>query len=184
MDWHLILGISAGLIAIGATVPYILSIVRGETRPNVVSWSLWTVIVLITALAQVSAGASWSILLLIGTLIANFSVLVLCVFGYGYRKFELADKICLALALVALLFWWVTSNPVVAIILAVTADGIAYLTTYLKVYRNPSSESYFYWAILVVADVLALLSVTTINIANALFPISYAIFNCAVLIVG
>src|SRR3989344_5247088 len=142
MDWHLILGISAGLIAIGATVPYILSIIRGETRPNVVSWSLWTIIVLVTAV----------------------------------------DKICLFLALAAIVFWWITSNPVIAILLAVIADGIAYIPTYAKTYQEPKSEPFFYWGVLVCADILAVFSSTIFNAANVLFPISYGILNTLVLV--
>ena len=184
MDWHVIIGALAGLISIGATIPYLRDIVRGDTRPNVVSWSLWTIVVLITAFAQVSAGASWSLFLLIGSSIANISVVVLCILGYGYRRFELADKICLVLAFAALLFWWITSNPVIAIVLAVTADGIAYIPTYAKVYKHPKSETHLYWAILTFADMLALISVTKMSMANSLFPISYAVFNALVVVVG
>lgn len=184
MDWHVIVGALAGFISIGATIPYLRDIVRGDTRPNVVSWSLWTIVVLITAFAQVSAGASWSLLLLIGSSIANISVVTLCILGYGYNKFELTDKICLVLAFAALLLWWITSNPVVAIILAVAADGIAYIPTYVKVYKYPQSETHLYWIILTVADILAFVSVTKMSAANSLFPVSYAIFNFAVVFVA
>ena len=182
MDWHLILGISAGLIAIGATVPYILSIIRGETRPNVVSWSLWTIIVLVTAVAQISAGASWPLMLLIGSTVANLAVVFLCSIGYGYSEFKNVDKICLFLALAAIVFWWITSNPVIAILLAVIADGIAYIPTYAKTYQEPKSEPFFYWGVLVCADILAVFSSTIFNAANVLFPISYGILNTLVLV--
>jgi len=182
MDWHLAIGGGAGLIAIVATIPYLRDVLRGKARPNTVSWTIWTAVVLITAIAQISAGASWSFFLLVGSTIANVAVLSLCIFGYGYKKFEVTDRICLSLACAALFFWWITSNPVVAILFAVAADGIAYVPTYVKIYREPKSDSYFYWATLVVADVMALVSVTTFNMANILFPISYGLFNGMILV--
>ncbi len=184
MDWHGAFGAAAGIIVVVAVIPYLRDIVRGEARPNVVSWSLWTVVVTITALAQVSAGASWSFLILLGSLLACLAVLSLCFLGYGYRKFETADAICFLLACLALLFWWMTANPVVAIFFAIAADAIAYVPTYVKVYREPESESYFYWSALVAADVLGFISVFGGTPANTLFPLSYGLLNSAVLIVA
>lgn len=183
MDWHFALGIAAGLIATGAIIPYLRDMVRGTTRPNIISWLIWTAVVSITAIAQVNAGASWSLFLLVGTILANLSVLALCLRGYGYRKVEVIDMVCLAFGVAAILFWWLTSNPITAIVLAVLADAIAYIPTYAKVRRHPDSEAQIYWAALVFADILALLSVTAFTLANTLFPITYGLLNLGVLAV-
>src|SRR3989344_3191928 len=101
MDWHVVIGVLAGLLQIGVTVPYILSILRSTTRPNIVSWSLWTLTLLITIEAQVTAGASWPLLLLISSLFCPLIVLFLCIGGYGYKKFGTVEKSSLLLALFA-----------------------------------------------------------------------------------
>jgi hypothetical protein len=122
MQWLLILGIFAGVLQIFATIPYLFSIVRGSTRPNLISWILWTVTVSITLVAQMSAGASWSVFLLVGAVVCNLAVVFLCIKGYGYKEFGKIDILTLILAVAAITGWLISSNPVVAIIFAVVAD--------------------------------------------------------------
>lgn len=177
MKWQLILGVFAGVVQIIATVPYLISIVRGSTRPNLISWILWTVTVSITLVAQISAGASGSIFLLIGATICNLAVVFLCIKGYGYKKFGKIDVVTLILAIVAIIGWLVSSNPLIAIIFAVAADCIAYAPTIAKMYRYPATEQAVYWGLLVIADIFALISVTAITLPNIIFPIAYGIMN-------
>ncbi len=177
MDWHAVVGILAGCIQFFVTIPYIFAIVRGTTRPNVVSWFLWTLTVCIAASAQISAGASWSLWLLIGSGMGCLAVLCMCAIGYGYKKFGFVEAASLFFALGALVLWWMTSSPVVAIVCTIVADGVAYIPTMVKVYREPVSEVSFYWETQSGADVLALISSTKIDAANMLFPISFALLN-------
>lgn len=183
MDWHIAVGIVAGVIQAVAIVPYIRDALKGKTRPNVVSWLIWTAAVLTMLFAQVAAGASWSVFLLVGATIANFAVLFICWLGYGYHKFGAIEAMCLALASAALILWYFTSNPLVAMALALSADAIAYLPTYAKAYRHPASELPLYWWVLVLANVLAIISVTVFTAANLMAPIAYVILNFLVLAV-
>jgi hypothetical protein len=182
MDWHPILGIIAGILEVAALVPYLHAVFKRKTQPNVVSWGLWTIVVAITALGLISAGASWSLFLLIGAFIANVLVTILCFFGYGYRKFGTVDKISMVLAILAIIGWQATANPLIAIVLAVGADCIAYIPTIVKVYREPRSENPSYWMILILADVLALISLTKFDLANMIFPIAYGVMASLILI--
>ncbi len=183
MYWHIFFGVLSGLIAAGMIIPYLVSMVKETTRPNIVSWSLWTIVVFITGLAQIHAGASWSLLLLIGTIAANISVIFLCIRGYGYKKFETIDQITLVCALVSIILWWITANPLAAMICALVADSIAYAPTLIKAYKYPESETLLYWGALVIADLLALISVTNTHITNILFPIVYGSLNIVVVLV-
>ena len=182
MNWHEWMGIASGMIAAGMIIPYLIAMVRGTTRPNVISWSLWTVVVFITLLAQIRAGAAWSSFLLIGTLVANSLVLIFCMRGYGYNRFATIEKITLLCAVLAVVLWLVTSSPLLAMICALTADSVAYLPTFVKIIRYPYSETAWYWAALVGADLLALYSVTQIIPTNILFPIVYGALNALILI--
>jgi hypothetical protein len=181
MDWHIAVGIIAGLISAGAIVPYVRDALAGKTKPNVVSWSIWTVAVLTVLFAQMASGASWSMFMLIGATVANVSVLYICWRGYGYHAFGMIDRVCLFLATAALVSWYFTSNPLWGMVLALTADGIAYIPTYAKVYREPRSELPLFWGLLVFGNILALLSVTIPTPANVMFPIVYAGLNTCVL---
>jgi hypothetical protein len=183
MDWHELLGIGAAVIQVASFIPYIRDMIKGSTRPNLVSFLLWTLTLSITISALWSAGASWPLALLVGAWLGTVSVAVLVAIGYGYNKFGYVEKISLVLSLAAIVLWQITSEPLVAIIFAVLADAIAYAPTLVKTYRDPTSESIIFWFAIFVADMLGAISTTKVDVANLLFPISYGLMNMAVVLI-
>lgn len=179
-DWHLALGIVSGLLATVAIVPYVRDILHGTTRPNVVSWSLWVVLLAIAALAQFSAGASWSLVLVVGDLIGTAAVLVLCLVGYGYGKYSWLDGLCFALALVAIVLWQITEQPLLAIGLAALADFLASVPTLAKAYRDPKSEEPTQFFIIATAALLGVFSTSIFDPANLAFPLYLFCINAAI----
>ncbi len=170
-DWHFALGLIGGLLALGAIIPYIKDILHGTTRPNVVSYSLWAILLSISLLAQLSAGASWSAALIIGDLIGTTIIVALCVAGYGYRKHGWGEKVCLALAILAIVSWQLTQEPVIAIMFAVLADAMAAMPTLMKTFRDPWSELPTMWLIIALGALCAAFSTTIVDPANLIFPI-------------
>ncbi len=176
-NWHLVLGILAGIIPIVAMIPYYRDIVHGTTRPNVVSYALWIVLLLISISAQISAGASWSVVFLIGDLIGTTSVTILCLVGYGYGKYGKVEWVCTGLAILAIISWQATGQPLLAIVFAIVADLMAALPTVVKTYRDPWSEISSPWFMVATAGVLSLASTTLFNLPNILFPLYLFLIN-------
>ncbi len=180
MYGHAVVGIFSGLLQIIAIVPYGRETLDGRTLPNVVSWGIWKLEVLIALAAQWSAGASWSLLLLVSATVINITIVGLGVFGYGYKKFGTVETVCLSLSLLALLLWQVTQNPLVAIFFAIAADFIAYIPTLVKTYKEPGSETALLWFLLMVVGILSAVSSIKIDLANLAFPVFYASINLVV----
>ena len=174
-DWHAIAGITAGIVQAVSIIPYIWSMIRGTTRPNIVSWSLWTLEQIIAVAALWSAGASWPIIILVAATFNTALVLVLCLFGYGYKHFGLLDGVCLVLALAALGLWYITSDPLIALVLSVAADFSATLPTIAKVWKEPGSELAWSWLMVVAAGALALIATTKLDVANLIWPIYFVL---------
>lgn len=170
MNWHVVSGAAAGVIAILAVFPYIKDILKRKTRPNTVSWSIWTLLLLISIFAQWSAGPSWSIILLIGDLIGTTTIVVLCVAGYGYGRYGQLEWTCLALAILAIALWQTTKEPVLAISFAIVADALASLPTVVKAYRDPWSEHPTMWFLIALGAFFGILSTTIFDAPNLLFP--------------
>lgn len=179
-DWHLVLGIFSGILAIAAVIPYAKDILHGTTRPNVVSWSLWVLLLTIAALAQLSAGASWSLVLIVGDLVGTASILALCLFGYGYGKYNRLDGLCFILALVAIALWQITNQPLLAIGLAALADFLASVPTLVKSYKDPASEEPTQFFIIAVAALLGIFSTAIFDSVNLVFPIYLFCINAAI----
>jgi hypothetical protein len=170
MDWRQILGIIAGLITFLAIVPYVLDTVRGTTRPNLVTWFLWTLNGSILAYAQFTAGASWTLAVLVASTLSTAVVTMLAI-PFGQRRYGFIDAACLAMALAAMTGWWWTENPLTAIVLGVLAEIFAVSPTIAKTYRTPSSETPItYWAT-TFATILSLIASTRFDLANLLFPL-------------
>ncbi len=174
-DWHLIIGIVSGIIAMLAIIPYVKDILHGTTRPNIFSWSLWAALLLISLLAQLSAGASWSIIFLVGDLIGTSIVLVLAIIGYGYGKYGWIEWICLALAVIAIISWLITSQPLLAIFFALLADLMASVPTIVKSFKDPWSEDPPQFLLIAFASLLGIISTTIFDPANLAFPL-YLLF--------
>lgn len=182
MDWHEMVGIAAGIIWIGSAAPYIVSIIRGKTRPSAVSSFLWTILGVIDVAAQYSAGASWSILTVAAVTFNTGVFTVLALAGYGYKNNKLSwtDWTCLVLAIVALVAWYITSDPVVALLFSLAANILAAVPTFIKTYRDPESELALGWALVTVAGVMGIASNTIWTPANLIMPV-YITVECAII---
>ncbi len=160
----------AGAMTFLAIIPYILDIFRGRTRPNLVTWFLWTLNGSILAYAQYEAGASWTLSVLVASTVSTALITLLAV-PFGQRNYGVLDGVCFAMALAAMAGWWWTQNPVVAIILGVLAEIFAVSPTIAKTYRAPATETPItYWATSF-ATIMSLVASTRFDLANLLFPI-------------
>ncbi len=169
-DWHQILGTIGGLFAFFSIVPYIKDILHGTTRPNVVSYVLWCVLLSISTFAQYTSGASSTIILSIGDLAAALVVVIFCFTGYGYKKNGPIEVVCFGLAIVAIILWQITNNPLLAIACALVADILAGIPTIVKTYRDPKSELPLGWFMVAFGALLSLISNTIFDPPNLLFP--------------
>lgn len=182
MDWHYIFAIASGLLTVAAVVPYIWDMVRGSTRPNVVSWGLWLLVQSIFAAGQFTAGASLSIVLPIVEVFTVGIVVVLGLVGYGYKKYGPLDILCLVLALGAIVLWQITNDPMVALWMSVGADFMAAIPTLYKSYKDPESETISTYFLVVLSALAAAFSTTIYDVPNLLWPAYIFGINGAVVV--
>jgi hypothetical protein len=152
-----VLGYLAGLAAISAYAPYILSILRKETRPSRSTWIIWTVASLVLLSSYFSVGARGTIWLPLAYAIGTIIVMLLSLrFGEGgWSKF---DKICFTSSFLSLMLWWIFDSPLLALLLNLSIDVIGSFPTMKKVKRDPKSENKLGWTLFFVGVVLNLLS--------------------------
>lgn len=186
MNVYPILGIAAGFIQIAAIVPYVKDIINGKTRPNIVSWSLWTLIQVIGIWILLTApdGYSWSLVLLGTTTFNTGLVVLLCLLGYGSRQFGKLELICLVLAFIAMGLWIASENAILTLTFDIFADFVAALPTLVKTWKDPFSEAALPWAMICLAAILGTLSSTIIDVENLALPIYLAFINGTIAIMA
>lgn len=168
----------SGVLSITAAFFYIRDIVQtGETKPNAVSFFLWTVLGVIAVVAQFKAGASWSIVIVIGATMNTLIITVIALIGYGYRAYGKVDLYCFVLAVLAIGLWQLTGNPVVAIAFVIVGDVLASWPTVSKTYREPQSEHVVGWLLITLASALSVISTEILDAANLAYPIYLLLMN-------
>jgi len=136
------------LVFLGAAVNifgvfyYIKDILRGKTKPNRVTWLMWSVAPLIATVAALSNGVSWAVLPVFMAGFCPFLVLIASfVNPNSYWKLGTLDYVCGFLSVLALILWGITKEANIAIMLAIASDGIAVVPTLVKAWKHPESES-------------------------------------------
>lgn len=136
------------LVLVGAAVQlvgiwsYIRDTVRGETKPNRMTWLMWSVAPLIATAAAMVQGVSWAVL---PVFMSGFGPLLVFFASFvnknSYWKLERFDYICGSLSLLALILWGITKIPDIAIVFAIASDGFAAVPTLIKSWKYPETEN-------------------------------------------
>jgi hypothetical protein len=138
----------AALASLVAALAYIRSMFKGQTKPNRVTWLMWTIAAFTAACAAFSNGATWAA---VPVFMSGFSPFLILLASFinkrAYWKLSAFDYACGALSILALVLWYITENPNVAIVFAIFSDALAATPTLRKAWRNPKSE--FSWPFLV-----------------------------------
>lgn len=141
-----IAGRLAGILSLAAFAPYILSTLRGETRPNRASWFIWLVVSLIIALSYRDAGADYAFMMPVAYTIGSTIVASLSL-KYGTAVWTRFDMTCLIGAGVGLLMWVMFDSPMSALLINLFMNLLGTLPTIRKVYYQPETESWLAWTL-------------------------------------
>lgn len=124
------------------TLAYVRDTIRGRSKPNRMTFLIWALGPFIAVAAGSAAGGGWVLLI---TFVSGFGPLCILLASYlnkeAYWKLGVLDYACGVLALLALLLWSITNDPIIAIILAIVADALALYPTLLKAWSYPETET-------------------------------------------
>ncbi len=164
-----ILGVIAALLAFVAYAPYVRDIFKNKTKPHVFSWLLWGTITGIIFALQISAGADWGSL-------ATLSICLVTLFIFfaslrnGKKLIKKIDVVFLVLGLLAIPLWLVTHKPVLAMILLMTVDLLAFAPTVRKSWSQPYTETLSTFVFVIARHILALMAISEYNLITTLLP--------------
>jgi len=174
-DKFIILGVILNLW--GCSV-YARDTIRGDTKPNRVTWFLWSLAPLIAFAAERNKGVG---LVSLMTLSIGLGPLIVLVASFlskeSYWKLYKTDYLCGFMSLLGLALWIIYSNANIAIIFSIGADIFAALPTIMKSYTHPETESVeAYWPTILNAGI-TLLAIDSWTVANYGFPIYTFVIN-------
>ena len=175
------LAIIGAIIMLLATFPYLVDIVKGKTRPNIVTWLTWSILIGIGAAPLFAANQTNAALLLVGDFCATFAVVI---FGlwYGTAKLDRFDMFCQIGAVVGLLLWLIFNSALIAIMATIVIDFIGTVPTLKHSWKSPEEETPVTFLLGVVATIMTLLSLRTYSVSAWVYP-AYLLLSNAMLFI-
>ncbi len=173
MELKIIFGAIAAALALFSSYLYIRDIFRGNTKPHVYTWIVWSIVTTIAFFGQVVSGGgpgSWATG--VAAVVTIFTLLLSLKGGYGTKDITNFDKVCLALAILSILPWLLTKNVLWSVLLATFIDLIAFFPTMRKTWHAPKSESLGSMYTDAVKHALSTFSMGTYSLITLVYPLS------------
>ena len=172
------------LLMVWGAHDYLRDTLAGKTKPNRVSWSLWALAPLISLGAAFDANADvWaSIRVLVGGIVPAVIFLASFINKNSYWRLGRFDWFCGGLSLAALVFWQLADSPLVAVLLATTANTLATVPTFVKAWNYPETESRLIFITSFTSAILIIPAIPVWTIANSAFQIGLMLTTGALLV--
>lgn len=178
----------AALINLIGSITYAIETLRGRTKPNRITWLLWSLIPSVAFLIEISDGKSLLIsLATLSTALGPFLVLLASFANkHAYWRITKFDIVCGLASVVAFSFflsWKLTGAgaSIIALGLSILADFLAGLPTLIKAYKFPETEHYSAYLLGTIAMVITLLTISNWTFINYGFPGFILMSNLATL---
>jgi len=171
-----ILLISSAILMNVAAIPYLIDVVHKKTKPRIVTWTIWTILMAIAGFAALDSGAVPAAVLSFASAVSTSLVVIL---GYKnsdktYTKLDIFSFIG---AISGLVLWWAFNSPLIAIVMSVVIDFIGAIPTIWHSYKKPQEETASFFILCFFSALLALLAVENFSVAATLVPIYLMIID-------
>ena len=161
-----------------SVVPYIKDIIRGKAKPRFISWSIWAILLGLTAIVSWQEGQTASAVLASASALGCFWVAMLAVRHLSLKLTHM-EYFTLIGAVIGIVLWLIFDDPMLVLLTAVTVDGIAFLPTYVNGWRNPQHESLTMFAVSGTGSALVLAAAITAQATSSglVYPIYSVTFT-------
>lgn len=173
-----VLSVVIGLIGFW---PYLKSVFSGQTKPHAFTWFIWGITQgTATAALWVGGGGYGALPLTVGTGLA-FLVFFLSLQD-GKSFITLSDSLVLAIALVAIGFWWFLEYAMLSVVLVSAIDVLGYVPTFRKSYFSPKTEHAMAWGLFALSNVFSLMALSAYNILTMTYIVALFFANAALFV--
>lgn len=179
--FHYLVFVGAAVQFIGIAA-YLKDTLRGKTKPNRVTWLMWSLAPLIAGSAALADGAGWAAF---PTLISGGSALAVLFASFvnrqAYWKLETFDYFCGLFSILALILWYFTQMPAVAVIFAIISDVFATAPTIIKTWKHPQTETASAYTTGLFNALTSFSGIKLWSISSVAFPIYWVLVDCCLI---
>ncbi|HSX28769.1 MAG TPA: hypothetical protein VLF60_04960 [Candidatus Saccharimonadales bacterium] len=160
---------------------FALDALWGKSRPHLYSWLIWSIMNAIVWLNQWSHAAgpgAWSTFMMM-VLSAVIFVIALWQWrtGTADHKLTTMDQWCFGGAIASIVILVLYSTGPISILAATITDGLAFASTYRKIWSHPSSEPASNYTLNTIRQSLVIAAIGSYNFVTLAFPVSLIFLN-------
>lgn len=168
--------IIATLITVLSVLPYLRDILKGTTKPNIVSWITWTLLTGVATAAAIDQGEYVTAIFTASAVIETGLVVILGL-KYGYVKYTNFDVLCQISAIVGIVLWQIFDSPTIGVVSAVAIDFIGALPTIRHSWLRPGEETWQTYALAGLGGIFALLALSNFNWVSMPYAVYIVLIN-------
>jgi hypothetical protein len=160
-----------------AFLPYIRSIRQDKIKPHVFSWVIWgstTFVVFLAQLAGNGGAGAWPIGV---SGIVTLYIAFLAYIKKADNAITRTDWVFLLMAMTSLPCWYLTADPLWAVVILTMVDVIGFGPTFRKAYSRPFEEQSTLFAIMAVRNLIVILALEHYSITTVLFPAAIGVVS-------
>lgn len=175
-DYHIVLGIFAIIAGLVGEALYVRDLWKGTIKPHPFSWFGWGLLDVVIFFAQLVGGGGPGAWVTAVAAVVNIGIAVFAL-RRGEKRITSSDWGCFIGALVGIILWILTDDPLSAVVVASIVNCLAFVPTFRKAYRRPQEESLNIFVFDIVKFSLSIAALQALNPTTALFPAVSAISN-------
>lgn len=148
---------------------YVKSILKGEAKPHRTTRFVILTTTILTTLALFAAHDRVAIWL---SVISTLQAIVIFILSlkHGMGGWAKTDILCLVMALIGIVAWKITTNPVYGLYFGILADLMGEIPTLIKTYRFPKTEIWSFYAIDTIAAGFNMLALSQVTLQHIAYP--------------
>jgi hypothetical protein len=181
IDFKMGLGILAGVLIFFSYFSYIYTTLKGKTKPNRATWFMLASISSLILITYKDLGASSTLWIASSAAYGTCLVAFLSI-KYGTGGWSWFERICIATTFLCFIFYIISENAFITLILSLVMDSIALLPTIYHAYKVPKEEDIVAWTLTLCADALGVIAIDTWIADIYIYPIYMLIVNGIVVV--
>lgn len=179
---QLIFSVIATILAITCFAPYLIDIFKKKTTPHAYSWLIWSILQITGVVAIIAGdGGYYGVL---GIAVGAFFCLTIFFlsFKYGTRNITKTDTVSFIGALLAIIIWIFTKDPLYSVILISLIDFVGFIPTIRKGWDEPQTETISTYLMASLSDIFAILALSFFSLTTTLY-LGTLVFSNALFVV-
>lgn len=181
IELQFIFGLLGSIFTVLCFIPYIITTLKGKTKPNRATWWVWGINGSVLCLGNLAAGADYTVLPLFCAVVAQLYIATLSI-KHGKGGWNRFDRRCLAASGISFILWKISNYDLLAIILSLLIDMLAALPTLKKSYYEADTEDLLTYILYSIGGLFTVLAIQNWSFEIAVTPVYVLCINTVIVL--